>query len=131
MMPSDMAHPPPAPVARHSFACASCGQAAGLVQLCGPVSAGEIVRESFTSRSTYRVSPEKFELLHTIIVNGDAQALYEFDLEIASFYCPGCHACYCGEHWVRWNVFDDEDGFDWHDSIRGRCPLGHQRMLED
>jgi hypothetical protein len=29
---------------------------------------------------------------------------------------------------VRWSVFDD-DG--WHDSIRGRCPHGHERMLED
>ena len=131
-MPSDITSSSPAPVAQHSFACARCGQAAGLVQLFGPAPAGEVVRESFTSRSTYRVSPENFERLRTIIVTGDAQALYEFDLEIASFYCPGCRACYCGDHWVRWNVFDDdEEGFTWHDSIRGRCPSGHQRMLED
>jgi hypothetical protein len=131
MMPSDMAPPPPAPVARHSFACAKCGQAAGLVQLFGPASAGEIVRESFTSRSTYPVGPESFERLRTSIKAGDVRALYKFDLEMASFYCPDCHACYCGEHWARWNVFDDEEGFTWHDSIRGRCPSGHQRMLED
>lgn len=128
---SDMDPPSPPLVAKHSFACASCGQAAGLVQLFGPASAGEITRDSFTSRSTYRVSPENFERLRTIINAGDAQALYEYDLEVASFYCPDCPACYCGDHWARWNVFDDEDDFDWHDSVRGRCPTGHQRMLED
>lgn len=101
------------------------------MQFFGPASAGELVRDSFSSRSTYRVSPENFERLRTIIAAGDVQALYEFDLEIASFYCPNCEACYCGDHWVRWNVFDDEEGFTWHDSIRGRCPQGHQRMLED
>ena len=130
-MDSDLASTPRVPVAQYSFACATCGQAAGLVQLFSPASAGEMVRESFTSRSTYRVSPENFEPLRTIVIAGDAQSLYEFDLEIASFYCSDCDACYCGEHWARWNVFDDEEGFDWHDSIRGRCPRGHQRMLED
>jgi hypothetical protein len=131
MMPSDMDPPSPPPVAKHSFACARCGKAAGLVQLYGPASAGEITRDSFTSRSACRVSPENFERLRTIIVTGDVQALYEYDLEVASFYCPDCPASYCGDHWARWNVFDDEDGFNWHDSVRGRCPLGHQRMLED
>lgn len=131
MINSDLASTPRTPVAQHSFACGTCGQAAGLVQLFGPTSAGEIVRESFTSRFIHRPNPEAFERLCTSILAGDAQALYEFDLELASFYCPDCHACYCREHWSVWNVFDDEEGFDWHDSIRGRCPLGHQRMLED
>jgi hypothetical protein len=44
------------------------------------------------------------------------------------FFCPVCDKCYCGTHWKRWDVFDD-DG--WHDSIRGACPEGHERMLED
>lgn len=130
-MPSDVTPPSQAPVARHSFACASCGQTAGLVQLFGSASAGEVVRESFTSRFTQPVTPENFGRLRTSVATGDAQALYEYDLEVACFYCPGCRACYCGDHWARWNVFDDEEGFDWHDSVRGRCPLGHQRMLED
>lgn len=25
----------------------------------------------------------------------------------------------------------DEEMPDWHDSVRGRCPHGHERMLED
>lgn len=131
MMDPDLASSPRISVAQYSFACGACGQAAGSVQLFGPASAGEIVRESFTSSSTYGVSPENFERLRTIVISGDAPSLYEFNLEIASFYCSDCHASYCGEHWSVWNVFDDEEGFDWHDSIQGRCPRGHQRMLED
>lgn len=131
MSPSDTSSTSSAPIAQHSFACARCGSAAGLVQLYGPASAGEMTRDSFTSNSAYRVGPENFERLRTIINAGDAQALYEYDLEIASFYCPDCPASYCGDHWARWNVFDDEEDFIWHDSVRGRCPLGHQRMLED
>ena len=130
-MPFDMTAPSPTPVAQHSFACASCSQAAALVQLFGTASSGEVVRESFSNRSRYPVGLEYFERVRMIIVNGDAEALYEYDLEIASFYCPDCAASYCIDHWARWNVFDDEDGFDWHDSVRGRCPRGHQRMLED
>lgn len=130
-MPSRAAPPPPAPVARHSFVCARCDGVAGVVQLFGPASSGELTRDSFTSSSTYVVSPENFERLRAIITAGDAGALYEYDLEAAPFYCPVCRACYCGDHWARWNVFDDEEGFTWHDSIRGRCPLGHGRMLED
>ena len=130
-MPSDITSPSPAPVAQHSFACARCGREAGLVQLFGPAPAAEIVRDSFTSHSTFRAGPENFDRLRAAVTAGDAQALYEFDLEAAPFYCPDCRACYCGEHWARWNVFDDEEGFTWHDSIRGRCPHGHERMLED
>jgi hypothetical protein len=119
------------PVARYSFTCDRCDQEAGLVKLYGDESAGEIIRDSFTGRLTYRVGAENFERVRAVVLAGDVQALHAFDLEVASFYCPPCRACYCGDHWVHWDVFDDDDGFFWHDSIRGRCPLGHERMLED
>ena len=91
----------------------------------------EIIRQSFTSRLTLRVDAAAFEPLREMILAGDVQRLYEFDLEVASFYCPVCRASYCGDHWKRRDVFDEEEGFTWHDSIRGRCPSGHDRMLED
>ena len=123
--------PAPTPVAQHSFACPRCNNEAGRVALFKHDNGGEIIRDSFTSHLTFRVAAENFERIRGIILAGDIRALHEFDLEVASFYCPDCAACYCGDHWVRWNVFDDEEGFDWHDSIRGLCPRGHQRMLED
>ena len=78
-----------------------------------------------------RVDAGAFERVQRLIEAGDIEGLYGFDLEVASFFCPTCRLCYCGEHWSRYNVFDDEDGFTWHDSIRGCCPRGHERILED
>ena len=88
----------------------------------------EVVRDSFTSRLTARIPAPAFEPLRQLIVKGDAEGLWSMDLEFAPFFCPVCRATFCGAHWKRWDVFD-EDG--WHDSIRGACPEGHERMLED
>jgi len=119
------------PAAEHAFACAACDAQAGLVQLFGPAGSAGIVRDSFTSRLTLRVSADAFERVQRMIEAGDAAGLYAFDLEVAAFYCPECRACYCGNHWSQHNVFEEEDGLTWHDSIRGCCPRGHDRMLED
>jgi len=119
-------------VAEHAFACAACNAQAGVVRLFGPAERAEIRRDSFTSDLTLRVDAGAFDRVQRLIAAGDAAGLYAFDLEVASFYCPACGASYCGDHWTRYNVFDDdEDGFTWHDSIRGCCPHGHTRMLED
>jgi hypothetical protein len=85
-------------------------------------------RESFTGALVQVAGSETRELL----ASGRAGAgeLYALDPEYTPFYCPGCDAVYCGEHWIRWDVFDD-DMPGWRDSIRGRCPQGHERMLED
>ncbi len=119
------------PVAMHKFSCAMCGLDAGLVRLFGPAESGKILRESFTGLLTYGVGAADFGRAREIILAGDARGLHEFDLEVACFYCPECRACYCGDHWAHWDVFDDDEDFLWHDSIRGRCPFGHERMLED
>lgn len=86
-----------------------------------------IVRTSFTSRLTTGVDAASFDDLRRAILAGDINALYTHDLEFASFFCPTCNVCFCGAHWRHWEVFDD--GF--HDCIRGVCPEGHERMLED
>ena len=101
-----------------TFACSVCGAAAGSIE----VGATELRRESFTSVLTQRLDAR------AAAAAGDAAALFALDPELAPFYCPECRAVYCGDHWERWDVFDD-DG--WHDSIRGRCPRGHERLLED
>ena len=125
---TDAPPPPRQLVATHDFACSLCGASAAVVRLFQAGSAGLIVRESFTSNLESALSPASFKHVLAAVTSGDAAALYRCDLEFASFYCPDCGLSYCGEHWQRWDVFDD-DG--WHDSIRGCCPEGHQRMLED
>jgi hypothetical protein len=120
-------NPSSTPVAEHHFGCSRCNESAGIVQLFGPQDNAKLVRTSFTSRLTTGVDAASFDDLRRAILAGDAAALYRHDLEFASFYCPQCNACFCGTHWRHWEVFDD--GF--HDCIRGVCPEGHERMLED
>ena len=110
---------------RTEFACGLCERVAGTAWL---ESDGKAARESFTGRLWLAVAPGERRALRTALQDRDPAALFAVDLELAPFWCPTCEASYCGEHWVRWSVFDD-DG--WHDSIRGRCPHGHERMLED
>ena len=112
------------------FLCSACNKEAGHIRLLSDPSSAEIRRESFTSALTSGVPPEHFDELRTAIANRDVRALHSLDLEYAPFLCPKCDAIYCGDHWVQWDVFDEDDP-RWHDSIRGRCPKRHERMLED
>ena len=116
--------------AEASFLCSACNKEAGHIRLLGDPSSAEIRRESFSSALTSVVPPEHFDKVRTAIANRDVRALHSLDLEYAPFFCPQCDAIYCGDHWEKWDVFD-EDEPHWHDSIRGRCPKGHERMLED
>ncbi len=108
--------------------CSRCRHSAGTVQMFVSGNRAEVVRDSFTSRFSACVSAASIEHVHHAIVTGNAHALYSIDLEYAPFFCPECNLCYCGAHCWRRDVFD-EDGF--HDCIRGTCPEGHERMLED
>jgi hypothetical protein len=107
--------------------CAHVGKAVHRCRLCSKpagtlvVEGNKLRRESFTGTLTQPLTDSVRAAI------GDAQALYGLDPELAPFYCPRCRANYCGEHWRSYDIF--EDGL--HDSIRGACPLGHDRMLED
>lgn len=116
-------------VAEHAFACSLCAREAGRIKLLAMGAAFELHRLSFTSKLTLPVPPASAERVRGAIAAADIRDLYDFDLEVACFYCPECDACFCGEHWEHWPVFDDEDG--WYDYTHGRCPKGHERMLED
>ena len=115
-------------VAEASYTCVTCKGEAGHIRLLGDLSSSQLHRTSFTGSLTAAVPADQFSDLQSAIEQGDVRRLHGLDLEFAPFYCPKCDAIYCGSHWVRWDVFD-EDG--WHDSIRGRCPNSHERMLED
>lgn len=61
----------------------------------------------------------------------DPAALLAINFELVPFWCPQCAASYCGEHWRTEMVFEHDPLPAWLDSIRGECPYGHERMLED
>jgi hypothetical protein len=111
------------------FACARCGARAGSIRIQLSPEGATIRRDGFTGLLTAALSPEAAARLEAALELG-ASAVFGLDPEYAPFYCPGCKASYCGEHWDREDVFDD-DFPGWHDSIRGRCPNGHERTLED
>ncbi|MEZ5101785.1 MAG: hypothetical protein R3C15_18705 [Thermoleophilia bacterium] len=104
---------------RRTWQGAVCGADAGSIVLYDD---GRLERDAFTSGLSMRGGPGVAAALD------DAAALFALDLELVPWWCPGCAASYCGAHWSHWPVFDDE-GF--LDCIRGCCPHGHERMLED
>lgn len=113
-----------------TFACSLCGKRAGALQLQATSEGGRIRRESFIGVLLQTVESHAYDAARRAISDGQAPALFAFDDELAPFWCPRCEAIYCGEHWHRWDVWDDDDP-TWHDCIRGRCPQGHERMLQD
>jgi hypothetical protein len=111
-----------------TFRCFECGSTAGTVRLATSWLGLCLEVSSFTSELKAPVSQLGETVADLVAAMDSAKALYNCDHEFAPFFCPICDRCYCGEHWRRWDVFD-EDG--WHDSIRGVCPQGHERMLEE
>ncbi len=104
-------------IAKVRFLCSLCGKEAGSIELFGTELRAEIRRKSFTSTLTSVVPAETLEQLRKAVEVRDARALHTLDLEYAPFFCPQCDACYCGDHWVKWDVFDKDEPH-WHDSIR-------------
>lgn len=118
---------PGSPIASHRFVCCICGETAGVVELLDIGNGFEIDRSGVTGRMECRVGANDVERLSSAIVSGDVRLLHAHDFEITPFYCPTCGMCYCAAHWKTQDIFDE--GF--HDCIRGTCPKGHERMLED
>ncbi len=115
---------------RALFSCSLCGREAGRLEILVVGGRFRLERRSFTSVLTAGLAPEALPALRAALEAADVRALFALDLEYTPFFCPTCDACYCADHWERWDVFDSDDP-SWHDSVRGRCPKGHERMLED
>ena len=111
-----------------SFSCAECGAVAGVVRLRTSELGVCLEVSSFTSELKVPARELSRSIEQLQCAMRSAQSLYELDFELAPYYCPTCELTFCGAHWRTRDVFD-EDGF--HDSIRGVCARGHERMLED
>lgn len=57
----------------------------------------------------------------------DVRSLYAMDTEYVPFWCRSCSKNYCRACWLMWVDYDD--GF--YDCTRGRCPVGHERIMDD
>jgi hypothetical protein len=90
----------------------------------------EARRESWPGVLILPRSAEGLFPVRAALAERDVPAIFAFDFELTPFYCPTCDASYCSDHWDWWDVWDDELT-GWRDSVRGRCPQDHERMLED
>jgi hypothetical protein len=115
-------------VAEVVFNCSLCNEEAGRIQLFGTSDSNTVRRTSFMGILQVSESPEGFVKLRKAIEERDLWMIHAIDFELVPFLCIDCKVVYCGKHWHVWNARDD-DG--WVDSVRGRCPRGHERMLED
>lgn len=117
--------PDPEVLIRQEWTCVSCGGEAGAVEL----RLGNVLRrEGPGSALLLPLADEEMVTWRGVLERGDAIVLHAADPEVASFWCPQCRAPYCSACWRLLVVFDDE-GFS--DCVRGTCPEGHERMLED
>jgi hypothetical protein len=125
------------------FTCASCGGVAATLSVMDteqPVDAGPLpdgTRLSWTPEApSYRfeflgVTTGKASAALADLVSGldelDPLILSRVDQELAAFCCTGCQRNYCATCWSTWIDFDE--GF--YDCTWGRCPQGHEQMLDD
>jgi hypothetical protein len=133
------------------YLCGACGKVAATVTLVPPgqpdprpkpkppavpPGTGKVVSEVFPSYARLAIDggpvsltrgPVSMERVTIALRAGSAAALFEIEQEYAPFWCPKCRASYCREHYRSWPVFDD----CFFDCLRGVCPKGHERILED
>lgn len=119
-------------IAEAVFNCTLCGKEAGRIFIAYAPDGYRLHRRSFIGELTIPFFNDEASSLKIVnaLRSRTTRTFYETDFELAPFYCPECDACYCGDHYIHWDVFDKEMP-TFHDCIRGCCPEGHQRMLED
>jgi hypothetical protein len=127
-----------------SFRCAACGEMAAVVKVAragstidmGPPLGREtydhdglVVDYFLGSTAWHAADAQTLGAVQALINEGpvDPMALRQVDWELAPFYCPDCELNYCGKDWRTYVLFDE--GF--YDCTMGRCPKGHDHMVDD
>ena len=112
------------------FLCSLCGKEAGHYFFTGRERELSYTLRSFTGGFTIpRASEGLFYRLARMVRERDVRGLFKADFENTPFYCPKCDACYCGDHYFSRPVYEDAYPYLF-DYTLGRCPFGHERMLE-
>ena len=128
------------------FQCARCGDLAGVVRVVRAGTAVDLgaplgrqveerdglVLDFFLGTAWHSVTIDKLDAVQGLIEEGkvDPAAIRELDWtfwELTPFYCPDCGLNYCPRDWETYVLFDE--GF--YDCTKGRCPEGHEHMLDD
>ena len=126
-----------------SFRCAVCGEMAAVVKAVPAGSTADmgpplgrqsqdrdgIVVDYFGGTAWKAAEAPSYQAVREILSGQapDPAALRRIDPELAPFYCPDCAQNYCRAD-CRTRVLVD-DGF--YDRTMGRCPNGHEHMIDD
>ncbi len=126
-----------------SFRCAECGEMAAVVKAVpagrpadmGPPLGRQlqnrdgVVVDRFGGTTWKRAEAPAYQAVCEILSGEapDPAALRRIDWELAPFYCPDCAQNYCRADWRTAVMFDE--GF--YDCTMGRCPRGHEHMIDD
>ena len=101
------------------FDCARCGHPAGRAQIEQHLAAEEtLVMTSPLGRAAFRLEEATAQVVAAAVTSGDAPMLFHVNSDFAPFWCLQCGSSYCDRHWTR-SAGDD------------RCPVGHQRTVEE
>jgi hypothetical protein len=110
--------------------CKVCDTTAMRMQLFEPVNGYDrphLTIDGFLNHIETVVDVAAFTPLKTHLAARDIVAVYELNRLWMPCYCPTCDAIYCRDHWATETLFDE--GF--YDCIRGTCPSGHTRTVDD
>jgi hypothetical protein len=126
-----------------SFRCAACGEIAAVVRAVpagGQTDLGPTLGPQAQDRdgivvdyfggTLWKHAEARFYQAVCEILGGDTpdpEALRRFDWEFAPFYCTACEQNFCRADWHSVVLFDE--GF--YDCTMGRCPRGHEQMIDD
>ncbi len=111
----------------HTFPCASCGSPAATLRLVEEAGAPVVEISGFVGLRRMAIPAEVVEPLQAALAAGDASGVARSYARAAGFFCRGCSACYCAEHWETRGVFHD---YGWEHEERGTCPRGHEQRLD-
>jgi hypothetical protein len=119
---------------RAEYLCRACSAIAGQAELKIYTDYDEatLIVSGIVNRVTTWVGTDHIPHVADFLTRGDAAALFKWEHDSASFYCPTCNSVYCQSHWRIETKFDDEPELPgWYDCTYGTCPQGHRRMIDD
>ncbi len=120
-------------VTDYRLPCSICGRTAITVKIAVPRYESELrlVYEGITHATGYPL--QHADVVFDLLEKGELKELHDYFIqELGHYegldgYCPDCDAVYCAIHYDVQEIWDE--GF--YDYSIGRCPLGHERMIDD
>lgn len=84
-----------------------------------------------SAQRMYVVSFNDIKKLKEKLKKGEYRYFHDFlrkDWEGLDYYCPECDRVYCINHYQITPYFDSPEFYDYS---TGKCPLGHERIVDD